>query len=280
VRGDVISSKHLAGVPRVATARNYPRDDYLMKFGPLLGRWMARAHLRAFRALPVVVACSSTLSERLRNHGIATTVIRNGVDTTIFSPASSEERARLRGELGLAAKARIGVCVGALAVRKQSLSIVKAVRAIDDESLAMVFVGSGALEDRCRRAAQGDGRMRFAGEVADVARYLRAADFLVSASRSEGLPNSALEAIACGLHVVLSDIGPHRELLELAPRAGELFASGDQRALVAAIKRSASCTSGAAGLATEKTAELLGAERMSQRYQELYQRLAREGVRS
>jgi glycosyltransferase involved in cell wall biosynthesis len=280
VRSDVISSRHLAPVARVATVRNFPYDDYVMKFGPLLGRWMAWTHLRAFRALPVVVACSSTLSETLREHGLETTVIRNGVDTSKFRAALPGERARLRSELGLAADARIGLCVGALTARKDPLIIVEAVRAIDDPALTLVFVGSGNLEASSRRAARGDERIRFVGQIDDVARFLRAADFFVSASRAEGLPNAALEAIACGLRVVLSDIGPHREVLELVPSAGDLFAPGDRQALGAAIGRAASRTAAAAGLAPESVAEFVGAEQMSRRYQELYLRLVREAARS
>jgi hypothetical protein len=59
IRGDTISARWLGGLPRVTTARNYPHADYLPKFGPLLGRWMASRHLLVYRSLPTVVACSS-----------------------------------------------------------------------------------------------------------------------------------------------------------------------------------------------------------------------------
>lgn len=278
IRGDVISSTELAGVPRVATAHNYPYEDYVMKYGPLQGRWMAWRHLRAFRELPTVVACSSTLAKRLRHHSITSTVIRNGVDTRKFSAASQEERLRLRAELGLPARARIGVCVGTLSARKQPVSVIRAVRAVDERSLTVVFVGSGSLDGECRSEAQGDPRIQFAGQTSDPARYVRAADFFVSASRSEGLPVAALEAIACGLQVILSDIAPHRELREIAPLAVELFASSEPRALAAAMARAAARTPGPVDLQPRRTAELLGAEKMSQGYQELYMRIAREAA--
>jgi glycosyltransferase involved in cell wall biosynthesis len=280
IRSDVISSRHLAGLPRIATARNYPYDDYLMKFGPVLGRWMARTHLRAFRSLPVVVACSDTVSKLLRNHGIMSKVIRNGVDTSRFSPALPEHRLRLRSAFGLSPSSRIGVCVGEFNARKDPLRVIRAVRAIDDPELAMVFAGSGNLEARCRQAAQGDERIRFAGRVSNVADFLQAADFFVSASRAEGLPNAALEAMACGLYTVLSDIGPHRELLELAPGAGELIATGDDLALSAAIRRVASRTPECTTQAREGRASILGAERMSRLYQELYIRVTGEATPS
>jgi glycosyltransferase involved in cell wall biosynthesis len=278
IRGDVISSTALAGVPRIATAHNYPYEDYVMKYGALQGRWMAWTHVRAFRSLPHVVACSSTLAERLRHHSVAATVIRNGVDTGKFSAPSAEERQRLRSGLGVPAQARIGVCVGALSVRKQPLRVIRAMREIDDPTLIMLIVGGGQLEAECRREAQGDARIRFTGHTSDSARYLRAADFFVSASRSEGLPVAALEAMACGLHVVLSDIDPHRELLEIAPVAGALFASADRHALTAAIAHAALHTPKREGSQQRRIAERVGSLTMTQHYQELYARLAGEAA--
>lgn len=275
IRGDIIASRWLGGVPRVATARNFPYDDYPLKFGRLAGRWMARSHLRALSKLPNVIACSATLAGMLRARSVEAGVIRNAVDTATFRPALPAERAELRARLGLPAAARIAVSIGALSARKDPRLVVRAFRAVGEPGLALVFLGEGPLEAECRREAGGDARIRFAGQVADVAPFLRAADFLVSASRAEGLPNAVLEAMACGLHVVLTDIGPHRELLELAPTSGEAVPVGDQGALATAIRRAPA----ASGTRTEPgLLDKLGAERMSRSYQDLYLRLAGSGT--
>jgi len=42
---------------------------------------------------------------------------------------------------------------------------------------------------------------------------MHAADLFVSVSHFEGLPNAVMEAAACGMALVLSDIAGHRELL-------------------------------------------------------------------
>jgi len=224
--------------------------------------------------LPTLVACSSTLAGRLRNHGLTAAVIRNGVDTARFVAAPVAMRADVRRHLGLDERARVAVCAGSLIARKNCLSVVRAVRNVDAPNLVAIFVGGGVLEAELRRAAHGDPRIRFTGHVDDVAPYLQAADFFVSASRSEGMPSAVLEAIACGLPLVLSDIEPHRELLDLIPSAGTLVALQDDGALAAALQRAAYVQeTGPKHALSIQAAEVFGAEQLSRRYQELYRRL-------
>src|SRR5690606_29144322 len=56
-------------------------------------------------------------------------------------------------------------------------------------------------------------RVKLLGKKDNVLEYLRASDYFVSLSKSEGLPMSVLEAMGTGLPVLLSDIYPHRELI-------------------------------------------------------------------
>lgn len=269
IRADTISARHLRDLPRIATARNYPYDDYLMKFGAVLGRWMARTHLRALRDIPVIVACSATLGRKLQPHDVATTVIRNGVELSSFTMPSAAERLELRTRLRLSADARVAVWVGSLVVRKDPATALRAMKAAQDSSLVMLVVGAGEMAAACRREAGSDARIRFVGHADDVAPYLRAADFFVSSSRSEGMPNAVLEALSCGLYLLLSDIEPHRELLALAPGAGELLPLADVNAFTSGLLNAAVR---AADGAAERSlaAHALGAEQVSKLYQELY----------
>jgi len=73
---------------------------------------------------------------------------------------------------------------------------------------------------------------------------------------------------------VLSDIEPHRELLDLIPSAGTLVALQDDGALAAALQRAASVPeTGPKHALAIQAAEVFGAEQLSRRYQELYRRL-------
>jgi len=66
-----------------------------------------------------------------------------------------------------------------------------------------------------------------------VETLLQGADLLVQASRREVCGRAVVEALACGVVPVLSDIPPFRRLLD-GGRVGRLFAPGDPEALAAA----------------------------------------------
>ena len=53
--------------------------------------------------------------------------------------------------------------------------------------------------------------------------YLQLSDFFISSSQTEGLPNATMEAMACGLPCVLSDIEAHREIVECNRKSAKLF---------------------------------------------------------
>ena len=68
----------------------------------------------------------------------------------------------------------------------------------------------------------------------EIVPYYQSADLFVLPSRSEGLPNATLEAMAVGLPVVISDIGGHREITH-EQKGARFFPSGDAAALKDAI---------------------------------------------
>ncbi len=108
--------------------------------------------------------------------------------------------------------------VGRLINIKNPLTVLDAFRGVPGEELRLLFAGAGdqqgPLQDRINAH---EPRARLLGQMAreDAYRLLgHEADLFVSASRGEGMPMSPLEAMAAGLPVVLSDIGPHQEIAE------------------------------------------------------------------
>ena len=65
--------------------------------------------------------------------------------------------------------------------------------------------------------------------------FLSQSQFYLSASSVEGLPNAPLEAMASGVIPILSDIGPHREIVQHG-QDGFLFEENSVESLVQVLK--------------------------------------------
>src|SRR5262249_18912344 len=84
-------------------------------------------------------------------------------------------------------------------------------------------------------------QMRFVGWVSDAGMLtaLHSASCYVSASLSDGTSSSLLEAMACGLYPILSDIPANREWV-VDGENGMLFPPGDHSALARCLERAIS----------------------------------------
>lgn len=157
----------------------------------------------------------------------------NGVDTVRFKPASREEKSALRETLNLPA-GKIVIFSGRLQPEKrvdQLISVWNQIQGQEKEAW-LVIVGAGMEEDNLRKMA-GD-HVRFIGAVEDVAPYLNCADIYILPSSTEGLSNSLLEAMACGLGVIATNVGGAPDLIEHGSR-GLLISPDAPNELYAAI---------------------------------------------
>ena len=154
-------------------------------------------------------------------------VIRNGVRLPPFVDES--ERTAVRTELGLDTSEPVGIWVGSLDERKDPLA---AISAATTASVALLVVGDGPLRSQVE-IATGD-QVRVLGHRGDVPRLLASADFYVQTSHREGLALSLLEAMAHGVIPVVNHLP---ENVEAVGDAGIVVPSGDEAALVAALRR-------------------------------------------
>lgn len=188
--------------PWLVSIRNYAYEDYVLKFGGVKGRLLARLHFTAFRYPHTLVACSKYIQHCCQRHGILSSVIRNGVD---LNPVQSEAKQRTR------TKDKQILVVGSLIARKNNLPILNAhSKLAGNKAYRLIFLGDGSDRKELERNAHPN--VEFKGQVKDVRRYYQQADLYISNSLSEGMPNSVLEAIAHNVRCLISDIPPHREL--------------------------------------------------------------------
>lgn len=145
----------------------------------------------------------------------------NPVDVDIFAPASVSDRAEARRRLGLAADAECVLFVGRLAPEKELGVLIDAFGAVAGRraQAVLVLVGDGPMRSKLEAQAAVLGlkaRIVFAGVANEngVRSWLAAADLFALLSSLEGFPVSLLEAMACGLSAVVSDIPANRQLIE------------------------------------------------------------------
>lgn len=207
---------HLKGkIPTVSTFHNICKEDFILQKGFLMGNYMVKRFLKAVDNIDTNVAISrymrSFYAKLLSGHKVE--LIYNGVE--VPSLPSDKEREKLRSNLHLPMDKKVILIVGVLTVRKNVTFLAKELSAIHDVTLKVVFLGSGDMMEACKKIVKDDDRFEFRGKVNNVSEYMKAADLLVSASLSEGMPMAVLEASMAGLPVLLSDIPAHREVVEL-----------------------------------------------------------------
>lgn len=211
IRADHINSR-LKKVIRLNTIHNFPAEDYTFRYGKAKGILMEILHKRAVAKLDHPVACSKNIGDKFQSlYGIATTFIQNGIDTNRFFP-DKKLKHQLKIELGLPPDKRIFIVSSALTLLKNPQIIVEAFNQIRDPNVFLLFIGSGELL-QALAAKNKNTSIVFKGKVNNVSDHLKASDYFVSASLTEGLPNSVLEALGTGLPALLSEIPPHVEIV-------------------------------------------------------------------
>jgi teichuronic acid biosynthesis glycosyltransferase TuaC len=202
---------------------------------------MVKALQRATRIFSV----SESLKRHAANLGVASDkilVVGNGVDTEKFRRLS---RRAARDQLGLSGDAPVLISVGALVERKGFHRVMECLPALLRRfpGLRYLVVGgaspegdwSAVLRQRAIELRL-QGCVKFLGALApeELKVPLSAADVFVLATRNEGWANVFLEAMACGLPVVTTDVGGNAEVVADG-RLGLLVPFGDRDRLAWAM---------------------------------------------
>jgi glycosyltransferase involved in cell wall biosynthesis len=188
----------------------------------------------------------------LRYPGERSMVLYNGVDPAHFVPdETGVRREEERRRLGVPSQAFVVGTVGRMAPEKNQTVLIDAVAELRRRGIeaVLLFIGDGAQRGELERRAEHLGIRQhtiFAGKVSDVRPALDAMDvFVLPSTHVETFSNAALEAMAMGKAVVLSEIGGATEMVSngadgftldrseldsrLAPLLAELHAKVDLR---------------------------------------------------
>lgn len=234
-RADLFSARVNYRVHTVTTVRNHLFESYDYDFG-WVGRYlMAPLHLRMLRRIERAITVSRTLSERLwREYGLACDFVSNAVDQEFFFPVATAQKGQIRSQLGLPLEHRLFAVTGCLSALKDPVCVAEGFLKAAIPNTTMIFIGHGAMRGKLDLLRK-TGKILLAGRVTNVQTYLQGSDFLVSGSHTEGMPNAVLEAMACGLPCILSDISAHGEIARCSPASTKLFRVRDAHSLAEKI---------------------------------------------
>ena len=208
-----------------------PLFDFAAKsYSKTLGRFILRSYDRLFYLFDE----EARQAERLvGKNSPSWKVIPNGIDVTQFYRVSDSSK---RAELGISPSEKVILYVGRLLAVKRIELLIELTQQLLSRNLPvrMVIVGGGSfgnqkLEERYRQMAEPFGKaVIFTGpkKTNELRDYYSIADVAVLPSLSEGLPASVLEAGACEVPSVASDVGGVNEIIAQG-QSGYVFSPHD-----------------------------------------------------
>lgn len=205
--------------------------------------WLRRLHT-------LLVTRYVTVSRHLEHYlvrrvGIAparVSQVYNGVDTARFTPRGAAGRSGLPDGFAGPDTVLIGT-VGRLQAVKDQATLLRAFASLRDSQPALwprmrlALVGDGPLAQELAALVRQLGlaqQVWLAGARDDIPALLAAFDLFVLPSLSEGISNTILEAMACGLPVLATAVGGNVELVNDG-HDGRLFEPGDVAGLAALL---------------------------------------------
>lgn len=260
----------------VTTLRNFIYEDYPVKFGKIIGTIMAKMHLYAMKRTAQTWTCSKSLARKYREElKLEFPYIQNGVNVSNFTRPTKEQKEDMREKLNLPKDKVILVYAGQFVARKDQKFLLELFsEQVELKDYVLLLLGDGADFARLKEQYGELSNVIMTGSVNNVNEYLQASDIYIASSKSEGLPNGVLEAMAVGLPVILSDIEQHKEVYDANHKIGVLYQIGNKKDCLKKIlaldaNEQIICSDEAYKCAHEQ----FSAERMSTQYQNEYKRL-------
>lgn len=210
-------------------------------------------------------------------------VIYNGIDTDWYTDRSSrEEKLARRREFGFQAEDFvIGICSGLRPVKAHG-DLLAAIARLRARGVAAkgLLIGDGPERPVIERASARlglEGHVAITGVQEDVRSFVSACDVMTLVSHSETFSLAALESMALGKPLVMSDVGGAGEQVSHGEQ-GFLFPPGDIAALAARLEEltAAPLRSRLGTAAARRVRERFGVQGMADRFTDSMRRLLQE----
>lgn len=187
-------------------------------------------------AKPLLVADAKTVAAAMQRYLKLKDIriIRNGVDTHRFVPGDA---ASARGKLGLPLNITLIGCSGRLEPVKGQQDLIKALTFLP-ENIHLAIAGTGSLEKKLKILAKKlnlEHRVYFLGHLEDMPLFYQSLNIFCLPSLNEGYPLAPLEAQACNIPTIVTDVGGSHETL--CPDIGHLVPANNSEQLAIAIQK-------------------------------------------
>jgi len=216
-------------IPHVITLRNFPKEDILTRMSKIKGYIALYNHVKCLKKCKNLVTCSKTVATKMKKEypNIQLSTIQNGVDIGKYYAISIEERENLRRKNNFKTNSIIYISTNSFIKRKRIEETITCFLSCCKKNDVLILLGTGELYAQIKEKYNNKRNIKFLGKVSNVNEYLQMSNYFISSSESEGLPNSVLEAISCGIPVLLSDIPEHCEILNCIDTVGKTYELGN-----------------------------------------------------
>ena len=274
-RSNLFSALFLGKYKRCTTVHSDYKVDLTKLYPGILGKIMFVFNHLFILMIKNNICCSENLAKQLneRYRYLSFDFVDNGIDIDIFKPAKNKQE--LRDKLNLPKDKKIWLWVGSFIERKNPNLLINTIKKLNTSDI-FILCGDGCLFSDIKKQAENMSNVILTGNVDNIDEYLKASDYYISTSLSEGLPMSVLEAMSCELPVVLSDIEQHKYVLK-SKNAGLLFKTNNKTNLIEKFKNIQNIDYNIiSAKAREVILENFSSQKMSECYQRKYEEIIKE----
>lgn len=196
-------------------------------------KWYIPFERLMYQCYSHIICISDKTEENLRNHigdiGVEISTIYNGVNISKYNNAISNERLKLN-------KHKIILCmVAGFRHQKDQDTIIRSLKYIGKEKYELWLVGDGVRRKELELLVESEGvkdNVVFWGIRSDVPEILKTSDIVIMSSHFEGFGLAAVEGMAAGKPIIVSDVDG---LSQVVGSAGLIFPKGDSKTLASCI---------------------------------------------
>lgn len=219
---------HKVKAYKVVTVHNKLYEDFRGLYGPIKGYIITKLYINAMKKCDAIVSCSETSYNVCKKYLKNLTYIRNGIWFEKHTKDYVENiRKKIRHDLKIPNDAKVFIFAGRYNCAKNVITMLEFFKKSLKANEFLISLGDGPLFDECKK--YNSKNIIQPGFINNVTDYFFASDIYTSFSYTEGLPVSIIEALHCGLLLLLSNIDSHNEILNISNKykIGESFINND-----------------------------------------------------